>query len=330
MKLLKLVPAETKVNFLGGRRIAAVVSSLLIVASIALFATLSLNYGIDFKGGIAIEVDMAEEDGQPQKTVPLGVIRATLSEFGDVSVQGFNSDYEAIIRIERQEGGDEAQTAAVERAREMISAALPDVEFRKQSLVSATVSEELKRDGTIAVAVAVFAVLVYIWFRFEWQFGLGAVIALVHDVILTIGFFSITGLEFNLSIIAAILTIVGYSLNDTVVVYDRIRENIRRYRKKTIPEIINLSLNQTLSRTLMTSVTTLVALVSLYVFGVEAIRGFTAAMIWGVVVGTYSSVFVAAPVLTQFAISREAFYPADEKNKDDKDTSGRNPFELMP
>ena len=330
MKLLKLVPAETNVPFLKAKGIAAVISSILLVASIALFFTLSLNYGIDFKGGVAIEIGMVEEDGGVDRKVPVAAVREALASFGDVSVQGFNNDNEAMIRIERQEGGDEAQTNAIAEARRLLTDAVPGIEFRQENTVGAKVSGELKQDGALSVAIAVIAVLIYIWFRFEWQFGLGAVIALVHDVALTIGFFSITGLEFNLSIIAAILTIVGYSLNDTVVVYDRIRENIRRYRKKTIPEIIDLSLNQTLSRTLMTSITTLVALISLYVFGVEAIRGFTAAMIWGVVIGTYSSVFVAAPILTQFAIQREAFYPAGDKEKAEGSAKSGNPFESMP
>ena len=171
--------------------------------------------------------------------------------------------------------------------------------------VGPKVSGELIRDGILAVVLAVSAVLIYIWFRFEWQFGVGAVIALVHDVLLTIGMFSLTGLEFNLSVIAAILTIVGYSLNDTVVVYDRIRENLRKYRKMDLKELLNLSLNETLSRTVMTSVTTLIALFSLFFFGGEVIRGFTAAMIWGVFIGTYSSIFIAAPVLLWFELRRE-------------------------
>lgn len=330
MKLLKLVPADTTIPFLKGMKVAAIISILSITASLALFWVYSLNYGIDFKGGIAIEIGISEIEGAEAQAVPIALVRETLSNFGDVSVQGFNSDQEAMIRIERQPGGDEAQSEAINQARVALLAAIPNVEFRQENLVGAKVSGELKRDGAIAVGIAVLAVLIYIWFRFEWQFGLGAVIALVHDVLLTVGFFAITRLEFNLSIIAAILTIVGYSLNDTVVVYDRIRENIRKYRKKTIPEIIDLSLNQTLSRTLMTSITTLVALIALYVFGVESIRGFTAAMIWGVVIGTYSSIFVAAPLLTRFAISREAFYEVGERDQEEPGKKPRNPFELMP
>ena len=190
-------------------------------------------------------------------------------------------------------------------------------------------SGELARDGALAVTIAVLMVLIYIWFRFEWQFGLGAVLALVHDVLLTVGFFSVTRLEFNLTIIAALLTIVGYSLNDTVVVYDRVRENIRKYRKKEMEEVLDLSLNQTLNRTVMTSVTPLLALFSLYFLGGEVIQGFTAAMIWGVIVGTYSSIFVASPMLTIFKIKREALLIQDEKNDPTVDKSRPSPFDPL-
>jgi len=331
--LLKLVPAETHIGFLGYRKIAAVFSALLIVVSMVLFFVQDLNYGIDFKGGISMEIGMPGETVEQRAQIPVDTVRSVLAgmDLGDAQVQPYSTGSEALIRIERQPGDSKAQTEAISRVRAALAAAIPEVTFRQEDVVTPKVSGELKEKGSIAVIVAVFAVLVYIWFRFEWQFGMGAVVALVHDVLLTIGFFAVTGLEFNLSIIAAILTIVGYSLNDTVVVYDRIRENIRRYRKKELPEIIDLSLNQTLSRTVMTSVTTLVALVALYVFGVEQIRGFTAAMIWGVVVGTYSSVFVAAPVLTALNVRRESFYELeDQKDPTVDKTRGGHPFEHMP
>jgi len=323
--LLRLVPEETAVPFLKGRFVAAALSALLMLASLGLFFAVDLNYGIDFKGGISIEIGT-------EGPVPIAKVRDTLSDLdlGDVSVQEFGQNTEALISIERQAGGEKAQTEAMTRVRAALSAAIEGISFRQENSVGPQISGELKRTGAIAVSVAVLMVLIYIWLRFEWQFGLGAVIALVHDVVLTIGFFAVTQLEFNLSIIAAILTIVGYSLNDTVVVYDRVRENIRRFRKMDFVALIDTSLNQTLSRTVMTSVTTLIALVALYVFGGEVIRGFTAAMIWGVVVGTYSSIFVAAPVLTFFPVKREAFYAVDEQDDPTVDKSrADNPFAGM-
>ncbi len=308
--LLQLLPKETKINFLGMRKIAAVLSIALMIGSLALFAVNSLNYGIDFQGGIEVEF------GYEDRTVDIATIRAVIAplNMGDVSVKGIDDGSSALIRIERQPGGDEAQSDATRRVREAFTAAMPDIEYRQGNIIGPVVSGELKRDGVLAVTIAVLLVLIYIWFRFEWQFGLGAVIALVHDIVLTIGFFAVTRLDFNLSIIAALLTIVGYSLNDTVVVYDRVRENIRKYRKIPMEDVLNLSLNQTLSRTLMTSVTTLLALFALFFLGGEVIQGFTAAMIWGVVIGTYSSVFVASPLLMFFKIRRESMILDDGKD----------------
>lgn len=308
--LLKLLPNETKINFLGMRKIAAVISILLGIASIALFSVNSLNYGIDFQGGIEVEF------GYEDKAVDIASIRAVIAplNMGDVSVKSVDDGNSALIRIERQPGGDQEQSDATKRVRDAFTAAMPDLEYRQGNIIGPVVSGELKQDGALAVTIAVLAVLMYIWFRFEWQFGIGAVIALVHDLVLTIGFFAVTRLDFNLSIIAALLTIVGYSLNDTVVVYDRVRENIRKYRKMAMEDVLNLSLNQTLSRTVMTSVTTLLALFSLFFLGGEVIRGFTAAMIWGVVIGTYSSIFVASPLLMFFKIRRESMILNDEKD----------------
>jgi len=299
---LRLVPQQTSIPFMNARRIAFVVSAVLVLASIALFFLRGLNLGIDFVGGSTIEV-------QTPGPADVPAIRRTVNGLGlgDVSVQLFGEETEVLIRFEEQPGGEPAQQAAQESVEAALMEAFPGLEIRSTAFIGPKVSAELARDGTLAVVLAILAVLVYIWFRFEWQFGLGAIIALVHDVLLTVGFFSITQLEFNLSIIAAILTIVGYSLNDTVVVYDRIRENIRKFRKMPLEELLNQSLNDTLSRTLMTSLTTLLALFALFFFGGAVIRGFTAAMIWGVVIGTYSSVFVAAPVLMYMKIERGAF-----------------------
>ena len=324
--MFRLVPENTKLNFLGLRKGAMVLSVFLMIASIALFFVKSLNYGIDFKGGLAIEIGM-------ERPVPISDVRKTVSGLGlgDVSVQAYGSETEALIRVERQPGDGDAQRAAMDVVKAALVKELGDVSFRQENIIGPKVSGELKQDGAISITIAVLAVLIYIWLRFEWQFGLGAVVALVHDVVLTIGFFSITQLEFNLSIIAALLTIVGYSLNDTVVVYDRVRENIRKFRKMPMEDLLNLSLNNTLSRTVMTSVTTLLALISLFVFGGAVIQGFTAAMIWGVVIGTYSSIFIASPVLLMFDIKRDVFYE-DEASKNDPTvdkSTGTTPFDHL-
>lgn len=323
--LLRLVPQETKIKFLAMRKVALVFSVFLIIGSLGLFAVTGLNLGIDFKGGITLEV------GTEDRPVPLADIRETVGSLnlGDVSVKKFGADTEALIRIERQPGDDAAQSAAMTDVRETLAEAIPDLTFRQGNIIGPVVSGELAQDGILAVSIAVIAVLIYIWFRFEWQFGLGAVIALVHDILLTVGFFAITRLEFNLTIIAALLTIVGYSLNDTVVVYDRVRENIRKFRKIPMEEVLDLSLNQTLSRTVMTSVTTLLALFSLFFFGGEVIRGFTAAMIWGVVVGTYSSIFVASPMLMFFKVRPESLLMEDDKDDPTVDKSKLTPMDHL-
>ncbi|NVJ97638.1 MAG: protein translocase subunit SecF [Alphaproteobacteria bacterium] len=324
--LLRLVPENTSLNFMALRKVALVFSVLLIIGSLALFAVNSLNYGIDFKGGISVEVQMEDKSD-----IPIERVKEAVAEMGYInpSVREYGEKWDAMIRLERQPGDDKAQAAVIEKLRNDLPVAIPGIIFLDGNFISPTVSGELKQDGALAVTIAVLAVLVYIWFRFEWQFGLGAVVALVHDVLLTVGFFAITRLEFNLSIIAAILTIVGYSLNDTVVVYDRVRENIRKFRKKEMGEIVNFSLNQTLSRTIMTSVTTLLALFALFFFGGEGIRGFTAAMIWGVVVGTYSSIFIASPMLLMFDIRRDAIIGEDKNDPTVDKSRPSNPFEQV-
>ena len=306
--LLKLVPQNTNVPFVNMRKFAYVLSLLMVIASFGLYFTKGLNFGIDFKGGFLIEA-------HTEAPADLALIRGLTGDLGlgDVSIQTFGEDNQILIRIEQQE--DMSLNEVVELVKTTLENGVNDaIRFERTESVGGVVSEELVQSGILSVVLAVGAVLFYIWIRFEWQFGLGAVIALVHDVILTIGMFSLTQLEFNLSIIAAILTIVGYSLNDTVVVYDRIRENLRKFRKKEMPELINHSLNETLARTVMTSLTTLLALVALFYFGGEAIHGFTAAMIWGIFVGTYSSVFIASPVLLWFELRREP---------DDQDAEGK-------
>ena len=294
---LRFIPEETKIPFLSSRGIAVGFSALMMVASVVLFFSMGLNYGIDFKGGTLIQV---KTPGVSDIEQLRGQLRGL--GFGDVEIQEFGGPDQILIRIEQQPGGSDAQQEVIATVRGTLD---PAMVYERVEVVGPKVSGELVVGGVIAVLVAIFSVLVYIWFRFEWQFSVGAVAALVHDVVLTIGLFCLIQLEFNLSIIAAILTIVGYSLNDTVVVFDRVREMLRKYKKMPLPDLLDLAINRTLSRTILTSVTTLIALLSLYVFGGEVIRGFTFAMIWGVAVGTYSSIFVASPVLLRLGVKRE-------------------------
>ncbi|MCZ6607947.1 MAG: protein translocase subunit SecF [Rhodospirillales bacterium] len=298
MRHLKLIPAGVNLQFVAKRMIFFVFSGLLMVMSVGLFTIKGVNYGIDFKGGILMEVRT------PDAADP-GAMRLTLSDLGlgEIALQEFGAPTDVLIRVQRQEGGEKAQQAAVEAVKAALG---PEVEYRRTEFVGPKVSEELFWDGVMAVTFAILAILVYIWFRFEWQFGLGAVVALVHDVLSTIGLFSLLGLEFNLSTVAAILTIAGYSINDTVVVFDRVRENLRKFKTMPLTELFNRSINETLSRTVMTSVTTLLALLSLYLLGGEVLRGFSFAMIWGVLIGTYSSVCLAVPMLLYLDLGRRA------------------------
>lgn len=290
MRLLKIVPDDTDIHFMKHRRWSFPLSVVLILASIGLFFVNGLNLGIDFRGGTLIEIKTL--DGPAD----IGAIRETLAtlELGDVQVQGFGAPDDVLIRVQQQDGGEEAQQLVVELVRETLS---EGVEFRRVEVVGPAVSGELTQTGILAVLASLGAVLIYIWLRFEWQFAIGAVVATLHDVIMTVGMFALFQIEFSLSSIAAVLTIVGYSLNDTVVVYDRVREKLRKYKKRTVPDLLDFAINKTLSRTALTSITTLLALGALYIFGGEVIAPFTFAMIWGVVVGTYSSVFIAAPLL---------------------------------
>ena len=296
MKTLNLLPIKPNLNFIGKQNIFFIISALFLVLSIGSFLTRSLNYGIDFQGGIMIEIRTTQPGNLAQ-------MRSLLSDLklGEISLQEFGEPTDFLIRIQKQDGGERAQQKAVEKVKASLP---PDVEYRRTEFVGPKVSDELFRDGILAVIFAIIGILAYIWFRFEWQFGLGAVIALCHDVLTTVGIFSLTGLEFNLSTVAAILTIAGYSINDTVVVYDRVRENLRKYKSMPLTALLNNSINETLSRTIMTSLTTLLALGSLYILGGEVIRGFSFGMIWGVLVGTYSSVFLAVPLLLYLNVDR--------------------------
>ncbi len=277
-------------------RIAGVGSSLLVLLSVLFFAILGLNYGIDFRGGILIEI-------RTPAAADMADLRKRLSGLGlgEVQLQTFGNETDVLIRVERQPGGEKGQQIAVKAVKDALG---DGVDYRRTETVGPKVGGELIEAGVIAVLAALGAMLLYIWFRFEWQFGVGAVVALTHDVILTIGIFALLGLEFNLSTVAAILTIAGYSINDTVVVFDRVRENLRKYKSMELDALLNLSINDTLSRTILTSVTTLLALFALFLFGGEVIKGFSFAMIWGVIVGTYSSIWIAVPLLVYMKLNR--------------------------
>jgi len=289
----RLVPDDTKIRFMRARFIAMAVSGLLMLGSlVALFAP-GLNFGIDFQGGILMEV-------RTPGPADLGTMRRELNQLGlgEIGIQEFGQETDVLIRIGRQEGDEAAQLQAVTTVQNALGDLYGDeISYRRTEFVGPKVSEELLQAGVMAISLALVAVLVYIWFRFEWQYGVGAIVALLHDVLLTLGLFAVTGLEVNLTTVAAVLTIVGYSLNDTVVIFDRVRENLRRYRAMPIPDLLDTCLNETLARTLMTSLTTLLALFALYFFGGEVIRGFTFALIWGVIIGTYSTVYIATPIL---------------------------------
>jgi preprotein translocase subunit SecF len=293
MRKLRLIPDNTHFRFMRARRVVFATSIVLSIISIVIFALIGPQYGIDFKGGTLIEMKPLSE------ATELADVRSTLGglDLGDIQVQEVSdlaTGTNILVRIQAQEGGEEAQQAAISRVRDAFSQGM---EFRRVEIVGPRVSSELAFNGTVGVIVALIGILIYVWFRFEWQFAVGAIVTTIHDVLMTLGFFTVFQLEFDLSSIAALLTIVGYSLNDTVVVYDRIRENLRKYKSMALSDLIDLSINETLSRTTMTSVTTLIALGALFVFGGPVIASFVDAMIFGIIIGTYSSIFIAAPLL---------------------------------
>jgi preprotein translocase subunit SecF len=308
MKLLRLAPENTKLGFMRLRRWSYPFSALLSIVSVVVFLTVGMNFGIDFAGGTLMELraksgtaDLSELRGIGDK---LGL--------GDVEVQGFGNASDATMRIRVQPGGDAAQQGAVDKVRGALD---KEYEFRRVEVVGPRVSGELVQSGTLGVVLSILAVLTYLWFRFEWQFAIGAVIATMHDLLLTVGFFSITQLEFNTTSIAAILTIVGYSLNEAVVVLDRIREMMRKYKRMPVPEMIDISINAVLPRTIMTATTVFLALLSLVLFGGHVIRSFSIAMMWGIFVATYSSIFICSPILIYLGVRTGDTAPADDKTK---------------
>ncbi|MCZ8374345.1 MAG: protein translocase subunit SecF [Beijerinckiaceae bacterium] len=295
MKLLRLVPDNTRFGFMRFRRVSFPLSALLSIVSVVTFIWLGMNVGIDFKGGTVVELQARSDRAN------IAQIRETASglNLGDVEVQEFGSPREVVLRVGLQEGGDAAQAQVVNKLRTAFEATY---EFRRVEVVGPRVSQELVQNGTIGVLLAIMVILIYLWFRYEWQFAVGAVIATMHDLVLTIGFYAVTQIQFDQTSIAAILTIIGYSLNDTVVVYDRVRELLRKYKKIGLHELLDLSMNSTLSRTVITSITAILALIALAIFGGDTIQGFCLAMLFGIVVGTYSSIFVAAPILIYLGV----------------------------
>lgn len=298
MKLLRLAPENTRFGFMRFRRVSYPFSALMSIVSVVMFIVVGVNFGIDFAGGTLLELRAASG------TADLGRLR-TAGEglgLGNVEVQGFGSPSDVTVRIGLQPGGDPAQQAAVDKLRTAIG---DGYEVRRVEVVGPRVSGELVQSGTLGVVVSIFAVLIYLAFRFEWQFAVGAVIATMHDLLLTVGFFSITHLEFNTTSIAAILTIVGYSLNEAVVVLDRIREVMRKYKRLSTADMIDMSINAVLPRTIMTATTVFLALLALVFFGGEVIKSFSLAMMWGIFVGTYSSIFICSPILIYLGVRSE-------------------------
>jgi preprotein translocase subunit SecF len=302
MKLLRLAPENTKFGFMRFRRVSYPFSALMSIISVLLFLSVGVNFGIDFSGGTKIE--LRAKSG----TADIADVRATMQKLalGDVEVQASGNASDLTLRFGVQKGGDATQETAVKRVRETLE---KDYDFRSVDTVGPRVSGELVQSGTLGIVISIVAVLCYLWFRFEWQFAVGAIIATMHDLLLTVGFFAITRLEFNTTSIAAILTIVGYSLNETVVVLDRIREMLRKYRRMPTDELIDISVNAVLPRTIMTATTVFLALLSLVTFGGEVIRSFSLAMIWGIFVATYSSVFICSPMLIYLGLRSDAVEP---------------------
>ncbi|KKL67150.1 hypothetical protein LCGC14_2137860 [marine sediment metagenome] len=303
---LKLVPDNTNFDFFGYAKITFGASVVAIILSLIAWGVMGLNFGIDFRGGTTLRTEATE-------AVDVGAYRDALSvlELGDVTISevfdpGFRDDqHVAMIRVQAQEGQEAATTDTIQTIQTALQEVSPDIKFTSVESVGPKVSGELIQTAFLAVGGALAAILIYIWLRFEWQFSVGAVVALFHDVVLTIGLFSLLQIRFDLPVVAAILTIIGYSINDTVVIFDRLRENLRKYKKRPLREVMNLSVNETLSRTLMTSGTTLLALIALLILGGDVIRAFVFAITWGVIVGTYSSVYVAKNVVLFLGVKRD-------------------------
>jgi preprotein translocase subunit SecF len=317
VRLLRIVPDDTKFDFIRFRRISFPISAVLSIFAIVLYFTHGLNFGIDFKGGTLIEV--RAKSG----AADLAQMRQTIGglHLGDFQLQQFGGPAEVLIRIAQQPGGEAEQQVAVQKVRQALG---DSVDYRRVEVVGPRVSGELLYTGIIGMFAAIAAILCYLWFRFEWQFALGAMIANVHDIVLTLGFMSLTQIDFDLTSIAALLTILGYSLNDTVVIYDRIREMLRRYKKMPMTDLLNVSINATLSRSIITHVTVAMSLLALLLFGGQAIHSFTATMMFGVVlVGTYTSVFIASPILIYLGVGMNRAHAQGDDTPEEQSAAAR-------
>jgi preprotein translocase subunit SecF len=306
MRLLKLVPDHTNIDFMRWRNLAVILSTFATIASLAFTAYRGLNLGVDFVGGQMIRVSFA----QP---IDVEQLRGRVDglHLGEASIQEFGGPKSYQIRLPKPAGGDAAANVAATQVKQMVTSTYPGAKVDSVDTVSGKVSEELAENGAMAILLAMVGIAIYIWFRFEWQFGVGALLTLAHDVSMTLGFFAFTRLQVDLNVVAAILTIVGYSLNDTVVIYDRIRENLRKYRKMAILPLLNLSLNETLARTVVTSITVLIALAVLMLIGPEVIFGLAIAIFLGVLIGTYSSIYISSPVLVWLGVTPDSFVKAE-------------------
>jgi preprotein translocase subunit SecF len=298
VKLLRIVPDDTKLPFMYWRRLTFPLSAALSLLAVLLFFTVGLNFGIDFRGGTLIEIQSKSGPAD------LSALRAKLGDLGlgEVQLQQFGAPTDVLVRVAQQPGGEQAQQAAVAKIKQALG---NEVEYRRVEVVGPRVSAELVTNGIIGIMVAMFGIFIYLWFRFEWQFSVGAIVATMHDVVLTIGFYCVTQVDFDLSSVAAILTIMGYSVNDTVVIYDRIREMLRRYKRMAIGDLLDIAMNSMLSRTVITSTTTFLAVLGLFFFGPEVIQSFVQAMLFGIIVGVYSSAFVAAPLLIYLGVTTQ-------------------------
>lgn len=337
----RLIPENTKIPFMGMHKVLMAISIVISIIFIVLLIFRGLNFGVDFTGGILMEV-------RTEQAADLEAMRGTLGQagVGSVALQEFGAPTDVLIRLQQQEGGETAQNAAIEKVRTALKGLYGEgVEYRRVEVVGPKVGDELIQDGIIAVLVSMVLMLIYVWFRFELPFGIGSMIALVHDVIFTLGIYALSGFEFSLSTVAAVLLIIGYSMNDTVVVYDRVRENLRKYKAMPLLQLIDLSVNETLARTTMTSFTTLLALIALLIFGGEVIRPFAFAMVIGVLIGTYSSIFVASASLLYIRPVRKAdhgkgtagyaYEQIELRHREEQDTqaarrTGRQPAEILP
>ncbi|HMI40223.1 MAG TPA: protein translocase subunit SecF [Sphingomicrobium sp.] len=307
MFLLKLIPDNTNLDFMKWRNIALVLSIIATVGSLVLVGVRGLNLGVDFVGGQMIRTTFAQPIDVEQLRGRVGQLN-----LGDASIQEFGGPKTYQIRLPKPEGGEAAANRAASSVRAMLTAQYPGARIDSVETVSGKVSEELATDGALAIILAMIGIAIYIWIRFEWQFGVGALVTLFHDVSMTLGFFSLTQLQVDLNVVAAILTIVGYSLNDTVVIYDRIRENLRKYRKMAIVPLLNLSLNETLSRTMVTSLSILLALAVLLILGPEVIYTLTIAILLGIFIGTYSSIYISSPILVWLGVKPDSFVAAED------------------